>query len=92
MISKRMTLNIETKRGTFEAVFRWDKKDKAYIVSVPSLSGVVTFGKNLKDAKRMAKDAIELYCQCLIDEGNIIIDDEKRAVGKIPPSRIIAVR
>jgi predicted RNase H-like HicB family nuclease len=92
MTSKKLTLNIETKRGTYEAVFGWDVKDKAYIVSVPSLSGVVTFGKNLKDAKRMIKDAIELYCDCLIDEGNIIIDDTKKAFGKIPHSRIIAVR
>ena len=92
MTAKKITLNIETKRGTYEAVFRWDAKDKAYIVNVPSLSGVVTFGKNLKDAKRMIKDAIELYCDCLINDGNIIIDDEERAVGKIPHSRIIAVR
>lgn len=92
MTAKKLDLSIETKRGTYEAVFKWDAKDKAYIVNVPSLSGVVTFGKNLKDAKRMAKDAIELHCECLIDDGNIIIDDEEKAVGKIPHSRIIAVR
>lgn len=89
---KKLALSIETKRGTYEAIFRWDVKDKAYIVNVPSLSGVVTFGKNLKDAKRMAKDAIELYCEYLIEDGNIIIDDQEKAVGNIPHSRIIAVR
>lgn len=92
MKHKRITADLETKRGTYEAVFKWDAKDKAYIVNVPSLSGVVTFGKNLKDAKRMAKDAIELYCECLIDDGNIIIDDKEKVFGKIPHSRIIAVR
>lgn len=90
--AEKHSLNISTKRGTYKAVFKWDKRDKAYIVSVPSLPDVFTFGKNLQDAKRMAKDAIELYCECLIDEGKIVIDDERRVVGDVPLSRIIAVR
>ena len=32
-----------------------------FTVSVPALPGCVTYGKNLKEAKRMAIDAIEAY-------------------------------
>ena len=88
----KYTFNIQTKRGAYEAVFKWDDKDKAYIVTVPSLPDVFTFGKSIIKAKRMAKDAIEVYCDSLIEGGKIIIDDQKRVFGNIPTSRIINVR
>ncbi len=88
---KKYIFSIVTKRGTYSVVLKWDSRDKAYLVSIPSLPEVITFGKTLADAKRMAKDAIELHCDCLIDEGNIIIDDTKRVIGKVPRSRVIAL-
>lgn len=88
---KKYTFNIPTNRGTYSVVLKWDNRDRAYLVSVPSLPEVITFGKTLADAKRMAKDAIELHCDCLIDEGNLVIDDNKMVVGKIPRSRVIAL-
>ncbi len=36
-----------------------------YTVTVPSLPGCVTYGKNFHEAKRMAKEAIELYIEDL---------------------------
>ncbi len=72
---------VETKQGTFKVKFEWDAKDRAYLVTVPSLSGVVTFGTSLKDAKKMAKEAIELHCECLVDEGHLVIDDTRRLVN-----------
>lgn len=36
-----------------------------FTVTVPSLSGCVTYGKDLKEAKKMAKDAINLYLESL---------------------------
>jgi predicted RNase H-like HicB family nuclease len=83
---------IKTKDGVYKIVVWFDSKDKAYLVKVPSLPDVFTFGKSISDAKRMAKDAIELYCDCLVDEGNIVIDDERRAVGKLPKSHVISVK
>lgn len=82
---------IQTKKGFFKVIIWYDKKDKAYLVKVPSLSGVVTFGKSISDAKRMAKDAIELYCDCAIAESDkaIIIDDKRQVFGKIPKSRVV---
>ena len=83
---------IKTKEGSYNIIVWFDKKDKAYLVKVPSLPEVFTFGKSLVDAKKMAKDAIELYCDCLIDEGNIVIDDQRHAVGKLPKSHVISVK
>jgi len=44
-----------------------------YTVTVPSLPGLVTEGKNLEDARSMAKDAIRCYIEGL-----------KKAKEKIP--------
>ena len=40
-----------------------------FTVTVPSLPGCVTFGKNLNEAKRMAQEAIELYLEDLAADG-----------------------
>ncbi|MBI4215635.1 MAG: type II toxin-antitoxin system HicB family antitoxin [Parcubacteria group bacterium] len=52
--------------------------DKVYLVRVPNLPGVITFGRSLIEAKKMAREAIELHCECEIDEGKIVIDDRRR--------------
>ena len=88
----RLVLDVKTKSGTFKTVFKWYKSDKAYVVTVPSLNGIATFGKTLTEAKRMAKEAIELFCEDVVEKGNIIIDDKKMAVGHIPNSRVIIMR
>jgi len=36
-----------------------------YTVTAPALPGLVTEGKNLEDARRMAKDAIRCYTEGL---------------------------
>ncbi len=36
-----------------------------YTVTFPSLPGCVTYGKDLEEAKKMAKEAIELYLESL---------------------------
>ncbi len=36
-----------------------------FTVTVPSLPGCVTYGKDLDDAKKMAQEAIELYIESL---------------------------
>jgi antitoxin HicB len=40
-----------------------------FTVTVPSLPGCVTFGKNLNEAKRMAQEAIELYLEDMAADG-----------------------
>lgn len=83
MRKKEKKLTIHTKTGAYQVLLWWDVKDKAYLVKVPSLPGVVTFGKTLASTKKMAKDAIELHCECLLDEKKIIIDDKERIIGKV---------
>lgn len=46
-----------------------------YTVTVPSLSGCVTYGKTLEEAKTMAKDAIEAYIVSLQKHGEPIPND-----------------
>jgi antitoxin HicB len=46
--------------GFFEA-----NENGGYTVTVPALPGLVTEGKNLEDARRMAKDAIRCYIEGL---------------------------
>ena len=82
---------IPTRRGVFNVVFKWDARDKAYIVAVPSLPEVCTFGTSIADAKRMARDAIELFCDCALNEGNVVIDDKRQIIGRVPSSRVLRV-
>lgn len=44
----------------YTAVFERNE-NKGYTVTVPSLPGLVTEGRNLDDARKMATEAIECY-------------------------------
>lgn len=46
-----------------------------YTVSVPALPGCITYGENVDEAQKMAKEAIELYIEELVDRGETIPDD-----------------
>jgi antitoxin HicB len=47
-----------------------------YTVIVPSLPGCVTYGDTIEDAKKMAKEAIELYLESLKEHGEEIPTEE----------------
>jgi len=47
-----------------------------YTVTVPSLPGCVTYGDDVEDAIKMAKEAIELYLESLREHGDEIPTDE----------------
>lgn len=53
-----------------------EEPEGGYTVIVPSLPGCVTYGETLDEAKRMAKEAIELYIQTLKELGEEIQTDE----------------
>ena len=80
--------NINTQVSNFMVRVRWDKKDRVYLVNVPSLKGAFTFGKTIAEAKKMAKDVIGLCCECLFDEGKIVIDDAGSVRGMLPASKL----
>ncbi|MBK6730854.1 MAG: type II toxin-antitoxin system HicB family antitoxin [Bacteroidetes bacterium] len=46
-----------------------------FTVSVPALSGCITYGEDLDEAITMAKEAIELYIEELHDRGESIPED-----------------
>jgi predicted RNase H-like HicB family nuclease len=56
-----------------------DEEEGGYTVTVPALPGVVTQGETVEEALEMAKDAIALYIQDLIADGEPI------PVEHVPP-------
>ena len=52
-----------------------------FTVTVPSLPGCITYGENLNEAIRMAKEAIELYLEVLQENDEIVVDDSKKVVS-----------
>lgn len=59
-------IEIKTRYGTHTSALEPD--EKGYVVTVPGLPGVVTWGRDVEHAKKMAKDAIELCVECLAEE------------------------
>lgn len=49
-----------------------EEPEGGFTVFVPSLEGCITYGKDLKEAKENAKEAIELYTESL-KEHNLLI-------------------
>lgn len=60
-------LYVHTLYGDHLGVFEPDEK-KGFIVTVPGLPGVVTWGENITHAKKMAQEAIELCIECRAEE------------------------
>jgi len=54
-----------------------DTEEGGYTVTVPALPGCVTQGETLEEAIAMAKDAIRLYIETLIDEGEPIPEEHE---------------
>jgi antitoxin HicB len=52
-------------------------EEGGYIVVVPALPGIVTFGKDLEEARLMAADAIKCHCEGLLKDGEPLPDDKK---------------
>ena len=60
-------LYVHTQYGDHLCVFEQDEKS-GFIVTVPGLHGVVTWGRNITHAKEMAKEAIQLCIECRAEE------------------------
>lgn len=60
----------------FNIIFK-QEIEGVFTASVPSLSGCITYGKNLEEAQKMAVDAIEGYIISLRKHGEPIPSDEK---------------
>jgi len=64
-------------RGNFHynVIFR-PEPEGGFTVIVPALPGCVTYGKNLKEAKEMAEDAIKGYIDSLKKHKEIVPTDK----------------
>jgi len=66
----------------YNLVFK-PEPEGGYTVIVPSLPGCVSFGKDLKEAKKMAKDAIRGYIISLRKHGEPIPNDEENFITSV---------
>lgn len=66
----------------YNLIFR-PEPEGGFTVIVPSLPGCVTYGKNLEEAKEMARDAIEGYLYCLKKHKESIPSDADNFVTTI---------
>lgn len=58
----------------FQLAFEPDPKG-GYTVTVPALPGCVTYGANMQEARTMARDAIALYVEDMVAEGEEIPEE-----------------
>lgn len=54
-----------------------------FTVTVPSLPGCVTYGKDMKEAKKMAEDAIRLYVESLNAHKESIPSDRDSFISSV---------
>ena len=57
-------------KTSFTVIF--DKGESGYTVTVPSLPGLVTEGRTMEEARRMALDAIRCHIESLRKDGEPI--------------------
>jgi predicted RNase H-like HicB family nuclease len=61
----------------YSIILHPDTEEGGYTVTVPALHGCVTQGETLEEAIAMAKDAIRLYIETLIEEGEPIPEEQE---------------
>ena len=62
----------------YTAIFERNE-NRGYTVTVPSLPGLVTEGKDLNNARRMAEDAVRCYLQGLRSAGDAFPEESEMA-------------
>ena len=66
----------------YHVIFR-PEPEGGFTVLVPSLSGCITWGKDIEEAKKMAQEAVELYIESLRDDGEEIPVDSGILTGSL---------
>ncbi len=59
-------IKIATDYGSHICVFKHDG-DGGFIVTAPGVEGMITWGKDMDHAKKMAKECLELCVECLVE-------------------------
>jgi len=73
---------MDKKLRQFNIIFR-PEPEGGFTVIVPSLQGCITYGQNLKEAKKMAIDAISGYIASLKKHKEPIFSDEESFISLI---------
>lgn len=81
-IVRKLRTEVDTDYGVFSIVLEREPDMGGYMVTVPKVSDVITWGKNLTDAKCMAREAIE----CSV-EGDVLIAAEKEGLVTLRKQR-----
>ncbi len=75
-----MTLKEEIKLMSeyrYTIILNPDIDEGGYTVTVPSLPGCVTQGETLEEAIAMARDAIRLHIESLIEDGQPVPEEQE---------------
>lgn len=71
----------------YNVIFR-PEPEGGFTVIVPSLPGCITYGRDLKEAKKMAIDAIKGYIASLKKHKEPIPTDEESFLGSVEIGKI----
>ena len=82
---------VETRYGSFYATVVYNAREKVYFVSVQAFPGIITEARSRAEAKKFAKEIIELQCLAALDDGKIVIDDTRRVHGRFVRSGALAL-
>lgn len=69
-------------RLNFNVVFRAEPEG-GFTVLVPALPGCITYGKDIKEAQKMAEEAITLYLEDVAANGEELPQNEQTYLGNI---------
>ena len=75
------------KRFYYNVIFR-PESEGGFTVVVPSLPGCISYGRNLREAQNMARDAIKGYIVSLKKHGEPIPTDEGNFITLIDLEKI----
>lgn len=73
---------MKTEDLQYNVIFR-PEPEGGFTVLVPALSGCVTYGKTLEEAKQMAIEAISLYIESLQKHHETIPTDENSFISSL---------
>jgi len=68
-------------KRVFTVVF--DKEEDGYTAIVPALPGLITAGRTLEEARRMASDAIRCHLESLLKDGEPLPLEQEIGVEKL---------
>ncbi|MCS6787544.1 MAG: type II toxin-antitoxin system HicB family antitoxin [Thiobacillaceae bacterium] len=75
-------MDAQVRELNYRLIFR-PEPEGGYTVIVPALPGCITYGADLEQARRMAREAIESYLDSLIHHGEAVPDDSDTLEGHL---------